>query len=71
VKPRKAVLLTFAVLGTTEIPHDQVVRIVARGVHCFRVECIDDTPVKLAGVGRFMHPGEQAIVPADYIATIH
>lgn len=71
MKHRKAVLLTLTVLGATELPHDQVVRIVARGVHCFRVECIDDTPVKLAGFDRFIYPGQQALVPADAIATIH
>lgn len=71
MRPRKAVLVTFVMLGATELQHDQVVRIVARGVHCFRVECIDDTPVKLAGFDRFIYPGQQAVVPADAIATIH
>jgi hypothetical protein len=71
VKPRKAVLLTFTMIGATELPHDQVVRIVARGVHCFRIECIDANPVKLAGLGCFMYPGQQAVVPADCVATIH
>ena len=71
MKPRKAVLLTFAVLGAVEVPRDQVVRIVARGVHCYRIECIDQNPVKLAGLAQFMYPGEQALVPADSVATIH
>lgn len=71
MKLRKAVLLTVTVIGTTEVPRDQVVRILARGVHCYRIECIDQTPVKLAGLGVFMLPGEQALVPTDSIATIH